>query len=55
MFTDENGVLVMNRLFLLALVGFILAIGFALQNGEISNSTEIEKGATDLKSAGAER
>ena len=43
----------MNRLLLLVLVGFILAIGFALQDGE--NSTEIEKGAVDLKAADAER
>ena len=35
------------------LVGFILAIGFALQDGE--NSTEIEKGAVDLKAVDAER
>ncbi|RMX58870.1 hypothetical protein pdam_00023554 [Pocillopora damicornis] len=42
----------MNRLLLLVLVGSILAMGFALQHGE--NSTEIEKGAVDLKEADAE-
>ena len=43
----------MNRLLLLVLVGSILAMGFALEHGE--NSTEIEKGAVDLKEADAER
>ena len=43
----------MNRLLLLVLVGFILAMGFAPQHGE--NITEIEKGVVDLKEAEAER
>ena len=42
-----------NRLLLLVSVGFILAKGFVLQDGE--NSTEIEKGVFDLKAAEAER
>ena len=42
-----------NRLLLLVSVGFILAKGFILQDGE--NSTEIEKGVFDLKAAEAER
>ena len=41
-----------NRLLLLVSVGFILAKGFVLQDGE--NSTEIEKGVFDLKAAEAE-
>ena len=43
----------MNRLLLLVLVGFVLAMGFALQHGE--KSTEIEKSVVDLKEADAER
>ena len=35
------------------LVGFILAIGFALQDRE--NSTEIEKDVVDLKAVDTER
>lgn len=42
----------MNRLLLLVLVGFILAMGFAPQHGE--NITEIEKSVVDLKEAEAE-
>ena len=42
-----------NRLLLLVSVGFILAKGFVLQDGE--NSNEIEKGVFDLKAAEAER
>lgn len=53
--TDEEG-FPMNSLSLLALAGFMLAIGFALRNdGDEENNIETNEAADDLKAEYAER